>query len=835
MRRICCRAPGPGALLHRAVQPGRIGGVGNAVTIRVRPRVGLPLDPVLPVRPGRNVHDVADLAGVPEPVLELAAAGAVGTVGALAVSRVVLDAPRAHAGQGVGLEPVEARLRGLELQDDRQARRDRLDVVRAPGQAGGGIEHEPRLGVADRNVARRERVPELVPPFGRIREAGAVGGLAGLPVRAGDHHRVDALAVGATRVRRARALVVTHRGRVGLGALRRGLAGPGRSLAGLTHRARLRRVGTGTQDTRVVQRAPIAVVARDRDVEAGTGPGLARIRRAGVRVRAVLGRVDAPGRGTARVRRARVPVVTHHRGVDALPVGAARIGRAGAVVVTHRGRGGGRALGRREVGIRLAHVRRAGADLGGAAERVATLVDRAVAVVVVAVALLGRPRVDGRVARDTVVPDETVAVVVVGHARVAAAVGNAVAVTVVVAQVTKDVAVLVDLVGVGHERAVVGDVGDGVAVVVRVTGVAERVAVRVDLIGVRHQWAVVRPVEVAVVVVVRVHAVRLRVSVRVDGTLVDLRVAVVIETVADLGGADEDGLVEGATVRGIGVQIAVVVQVADVAVAVGIGVRLIGVELARTVVRVVQHPVAVIVVDAGIAFVVLIGVGLVRIRHERTVVRVVRDAVRVVVELAGVAERVAVGVALVRVRNRGAVVDPVRGAVTVQVSVAGVASAVPVRVPLDDALGLDAEHRDSHERAPRVGVGRRVEARVVGTRRLRDRRAVDELVRVAGRDAVLPRGARCSDCVLQVGNVGHGRAVVLVRVDVVEVTLLLAELAGGRLGPHVLVAGAAGYERQSREHRDPLLCISHLSSCCTCCRVHRCPAEHLVRYGTGVD
>src|SRR4030095_16578730 len=195
---------------------------------------------------------------------------------------------------------------------------------------------------------------------------------------------------------------------------------------------------------------------------------------------------------------------------------------------------------------------------------------------------------------------------------------------------TGAVAVVVTLVGVLVQLAVVLAVEHAVVVDVLVAGITDAVVVGVLLVAVGHGGAVVASVVHAITVGVH-HALH----------------------TGDGGGVGWVG-VAGAVVLGVGNAGAIVVGVAGLALAVTVGVGLVGVVDAGAVVGAVQHVVAVLVRVAGITLAVAIGVALVG----------VGDAAAVV---AGVAHASAVSVGLVTVGDEGAVVEAVGLAVTVGV------------------------------------------------------------------------------------------------------------------------------------------------------------------------
>ena len=234
---------------------------------------------------------------------------------------------------------------------------------------------------------------------------------------------------------------------------------------------------------------------------------------------------------------------------------------------------------------------------------------------------------------------------------------------VVLAGVSAAVAVLVGLVRVVDEPAVVALVQDAVVVGVRVALVPHGVPVGVQLVGVRLGGAVVQVVgdPVAVNVVVAVAHVAKGVLVRVALVgIPDVRavvasvtqavsISVLLISIRDLGAVVP--LVQDAVI--------VNVLVADVSLAVAVGVLLIHVGQERAVVA----GVSALVVPFGLR------VELVRVGHQRAVVRRVLDAVVVGVVVAGVPDAVHIGVLLPGVGSGHAVVPPAPLLLAAQVTV----------------------------------------------------------------------------------------------------------------------------------------------------------------------
>ena len=300
-------------------------------------------------------------------------------------------------------------------------------------------------------------------------------------------------------------------------------------------------------------------------------------------------------------------------------------------------------------------------DLAGRAEIVTTLISMTVAVVVDAVADLGRARVHAGLTLHAVSRRNEAVVVGV----VVAGCNHAVAVTIVVADVANSIVIEVSLVGVDHQRAVVDAVEHAVAVNVGVAGVASAVLVFVELGVIRHERAVIDAVEHAIVV---------------DVGVADVAESVVVGV--KLVGVGHHGAVVDAVEHGVAVN----VGVAGVACAVLIEVRLVGVGDRRAVVVHVVDAVAVRVILARVAGTVVVRVELVGVDHQRAVVDAVEDPVVVIVGVADVAHAVVVVVELVGVGDEWTVVDVVGDFVTIDVVVARVSRAVAIRVELSSAL-----------------------------------------------------------------------------------------------------------------------------------------------------
>ena len=118
--------------------------------------------------------------------------------------------------------------------------------------------------------------------------------------------------------------------------------------------------------------------------------------------------------------------------------------------------------------------------------------------------------------------------------------------------------------------------------------------------------------------------------------------------------------------------------------------RRIAAAVTRRDVVVVGHGIAVGRRVADVALAVAVGIGLAAVGHVRAVIQRVVDAIPVAIavgrRVAGVAEAVAVGIGLVRVGEAGAVVghvvDAVRVVIAVGCRVTGIAQAVGVAVDL---------------------------------------------------------------------------------------------------------------------------------------------------------
>ena len=389
------------------------------------------------------------------------------------------------------------------------------------------------------------------------------------------------------------------------------------------------------------------------------------------------------------------------------------------------------------------------------------LVDAAITVVVEPVAMLRGAGIDGRFVRAAVRFVGIAVPVPVGIAGVAFLVAvqvflsrighhgaivqqegqwavrphvrQSVAVRVAVAGVAFAVPVQVGaLFRVGHPWTVVQVVGHAVAVPVPFAGVAHAAGVEVGLVRVGHQGAVVvashdlsacagivarRSAAVAivrdtVVVVVRVHAIGQAVPVRIRVALVRGPVAVVVQAVAIVRGAEIHGGVVRPAVRFVGVPVAVPVQVAGVAFIVTVQVLLPGVEHQGAVVLGrrhgavrphVGHAVSFQVAVAGVALAVLVQVRrLVGVGHVGAVVPVVGNPVGIPVFFAFVAHAAGVEVGLVRVGHQGAVVVAVGG----HPVGAGVVphSAAPVAVVQDAVVVVVGIHAVGQSVAVCVGV-----------------------------------------------------------------------------------------------------------------------------------
>ena len=276
------------------------------------------------------------------------------------------------------------------------------------------------------------------------------------------------------------------------------------------------------------------------------------------------------------------------------------------------------------------------------AARSAFLVSLPVAVVVLAVARLGRTMGHGGVEGRTV-----------RHVRVA------IVVIIEIAHIPRAVQIRIQLSGVRCLGAVVQAILHAVAIEVTVAGVPETVLVRIGLAGVRDQRAVVHTVDRSIPVVVHIEAVRLTILVQIAESLVRKAVAVVVHSVALLG----DGSFQGVALleRTARANIDGMITCAHPA--------------RNGSESFVGLPVAIIVLP--VARLDRTGMDC---RIQGGAILIVRDLVVVIIQVARIPLGIELEVLLPRVGRLGAVVEAVQDAVAVVVRGHAVGLTIPVRV-----------------------------------------------------------------------------------------------------------------------------------------------------------